>query len=312
MENLPTQDNQNIGFYNFLKKKFLSNKIFLYSIISFLLIILFYFLFFSAPFNFPKGSVVSIEQGENLRNLSLVLKEKKIIRSRTAFETFVILYGGEKHIALGDYLFENKLPVFEIARRIVAKDRRLAPIKITIPEGFNVSEIADTASSKLKNFDKIKFLLKAKEGYLFPDTYFFFSSDNEDDVLKYMSENFERKIKTVDSQIVSSGRSENDILIMASIIEREAKGNTDRGYISGILWNRIKKNMPLQVDVAPETYKIKGLPKEPICNPGMDSILAAIHPVISNYLYYLHDKNGFIHYARTFAEHKINKLKYLK
>ena len=99
---------------------------------------------------------------------------------------------------------------------------------------------------------------------------------------------------------------------MASIIEREAKGDSDRGYISGILWNRINKNMPLQVDAALKTYKTKGLPEQPICNPGLEAIKAAIHPVLSNYLYYLHDKNGVIHYAKTFEEHKKNKLKYLK
>ena len=127
-----------------------------------------------------------------------------------------------------------------------------------------------------------------------------------------MSDNFERKIKTVRSDIVSSGKSENAIITMASIIEREAKGDIDRGYISGILWNRINKKMPLQVDASPDTYKVKGLPENPICNPGMEAIKASIHPVLSNYLYYLHDRNGIIHYAKTFEEHKKNKLKYLK
>jgi UPF0755 protein len=203
------------------------------------------------------------------------------------------------------------LPVFEIARRIVQKDRRLASVKLTIPEGFDVSEIAESTSLKLKNFDKEKFLLEAKEGYLFPDTYFFFSSDDEVDVLKYMSDNFERKIKQVLPEIISSGKTESAIITMASLIEKEAKGDVDRGYISGILWNRISKKMPLQVDSAMETYKTIGLPKGPICNPGMASIKAAIHPIASDYLYYLHDKNGVIHYARTFEEHKRNKLKYL-
>jgi len=311
MENLSPQDIQNTGFSDFPEKSFLPKKIFSYLIVPILFIILVYYFFFSAPYNFPKGTVISIEKGESLRALSLDLKEKKIIRSRVAFESFVIMDGGEKHIALGDYLFENKLPVFEVARRIAEKDRRLASAKITIPEGFDKSQIAEVASLKLKNFSKEKFLLKAKEGYLFPDTYFFFSSDNEEDVLQYMSQNFERKIKTVEAQIISSGKGENNIIVMASLIEREAKGDADRGYISGILWNRLAKGMPLQVDSAMETYKKKGLPIEPICNPGLEAIKAAIHPVVSNYLYYLHDKNGLIHYARTFEEHKKNKLKYL-
>ncbi len=312
MENLPLQDIQNTGFQNFPSKNFLIKKLPFYIAFFFLLIILGYYLFFSAPYNFKNGTVISIEKGESLRALSLDLKEKKIIRSRIAFEAFVITYGGEKHIAIGDYLFENKLPVFEVARRIAQKDRRLASIKITIPEGFDNSQIAEVASLKLKNFNEERFLLEAKEGYLFPDTYFFFSSDDEEDVLQYLGENFKRKIKILEPQILSSGKDENTILTMASIIEKEAKGDADRGYISGILWNRIKKNMPLQVDAAFETYKTRGLPENPICNPGLEAIKASIHPVASNYLYYLHDKNGVIHYARTFEEHKKNKLKYLK
>ena len=305
MENLPIQE-KNIIFFKFTKKV-------ICFIIAILIFIIFCFLFLtSAPYNFPKGIIISIENGENLRELSFDLKEKKVIRSRVAFETFVIVYGGEKHIAIGDYLFENKLPVFEIARRIVEKDRRLASVKLTIPEGFDNIQIADLALSKLRNFNKEKFLQEAKEGYLFPDTYFFFSSDNEEDVFHYMSDNFKRKIKTVESDIVSSSKSQDKIITMASIIEREAKGDADRGYISGILWNRINKNMPLQVDASMQTYKTRGLPIEPICNPGLEAIKAAIHPVLSNYLYYLHDKNGVIHYAKTFEEHKKNKLKYLK
>ena len=99
---------------------------------------------------------------------------------------------------------------------------------------------------------------------------------------------------------------------MASIIERESKGDVDRRVISGILWKRIKIGMPLQVDAAPDTYKTKGLPKSPIGNPGILAIQAAIHPTRSPYLYYLHDKNGNIYYAKTFLEHKQNIARYLK
>lgn len=289
-----------------------STIIFLISIVLFFLIL--YFLFLSAPKSFPDQVVVNIEKGEILRSISEDLKAKNIIRSKVLFETFIIIYGGENTIAEGDYLFENKLPVFEVARRISKKDRHLAPIKVMIPEGFDVKQIAETFSLKLKNFNKEEFLYEAinKEGYLFPDTYFFFTTDNEQDVLKYMSENFIKRIKVVERDIYLSGKNQNDIIIMASIIEREAKGDNDRNIISGILWNRISKKMPLQVDASPETYKTKGLPQNPICNPGIESIKASINPKGSNYLYYLHDKEGNIHYAKTFGEHKINKLKYLK
>ncbi len=273
-----------------------------------------YFLLLSAPSDFPKGVILNIEEGASLRSISFKLKNENIIRSRTAFETFVIIYGGEKHLIPSDYLFEEEAPVYEVARRISKGDRHLAPISVTIPEGFTISEIAAVFPLKLSNFDSDKFLEKAKgkEGYLFPDTYYFLNGDNEDDALRLMSANFEKKFAPLRSQIHAQNKTESEIIIMASLIEGEANGDTDRGYISGILWRRLSIGMPLQVDVAPETYKEKGLPKAPIGNPGLASIKAAINPVKSSYLYYLHDSEGNIHYAATFAEHKANKARYLK
>lgn len=290
------------------KKKF-----FFYTAGVVVFLILAYFLFFSAPKSFPIGIILNIKEGTSLRAISKDLEMNKMIRSRAVFETLVIIFGSERHIAPGDYLFESKLAVFEIARRVAKGERHLAPVKVTIPEGFNVLDISNAFVSKLPNFNKDKFLLEGeiKEGYLFPDTYFFLSTDNEQDVLKSMSNNFEKKILPIRPQIVSSGKTEKEIIIMASIIERESKGDIDREFISGILWKRIALGVPLQVDAAMETYKTKGLPKNPICNPGMKSIEAAIHPKISDYLYYLHDKDGNIHYAKTFTEHLLNKQKYL-
>ena len=186
-------------------------------------------------------------------------------------------------------------------------------ISVTIPEGFDLDQIATVFSAKLSGFDKNNFLAETKnsEGYLFPDTYFFLNNANDADVLKSMSDNFVKKISPLLPEIVSAGKTENDVIIMASLIEREAKGNSDRDIISGILWKRISLGIPLEVDSAPETYKIKGLPENPICNPGSDLIKAAIEPQNSPYLYYLHDKNGVIHYAESFAEHQANIKKYL-
>jgi len=213
-----------------------------------------------------------------------------------------------------DYYFENKLPVYEIARRVSRGEHHMAPVVATIPEGFNRNQIAEVFASKLMNFNKDRFLSATKglEGYLFPDTYFFLNTDDDATVLSSMKDNFSKKIATVYSDIMSSHKIEREIIIMASLIEAEAKGDADRGFISGILWKRLSIGMPLQVDSAPETYKTKGLPKNPIGNPGLRAIMAAIYPQKSPYLYYLHDKNGNIHYARTFAEHVQNKFKYLQ
>src|SRR5690606_36216868 len=117
----------------------------------------------------------------------------------------------------------------------------------------------------------------------------------------------------------------NDTVIMASLIEREAKGDDDRALIAGILYNRLEEGMRLQVDATVayaagvkegellrsmfdidspyNTYRYGGLPPAPIANPGLLSLEAALHPEPSEYLYYLHDKRGSIHYAKTFAEH---------
>lgn len=272
-----------------------------------------YFLFLSPPNDFPSGAIVKIEQGKSLRAISLLLKDGHIIRSRTAFEAALVLFGKGRVIAT-DYYLESKLPVFEVARRMSRGEQHITELKITIPEGFSNAEIAGILATKLVYFDKDKFLAEAgkEEGYLFPDTYYFLVVDNVPDVIKAMKGNFEKKISPLRPEIVSSGRTEKEIIIMASVIEKEAKGDADRNIISGILWKRIDNGMPLQVDAAPETYKAKGLPKSPVGNPGLEAINAAIHPLASPYLYYLHDKTGATHYARTFAEHKRNIAKYLK
>ena len=204
--------------------------------------------------------------------------------------------------------------IFKIEVRMERQNLRAPEVLATIPEGSDVSDIAAILGNKLPNFNKNNFLLlgEPKEGYLFPDTYYFFLSDDGTQAITAMSENFSKKIAPLLPAIQASGKTENQIIVMASIIEREAAGDSDRSMISGILWKRIAAGMPLEVDAAPETYEIKGLPASPIANPGLPSILAALHPVSSPYFYYLYDKNGMIHYAVTFAQHKQNEAKYLQ
>ncbi len=276
------------------------------------------------PKDFPIEKIISIQSKNNLREISLKLKQEKIIKSRVAFETFVIIYGGERKIIPADYLFKNKISVTQIAKIIVNKDNALNPIKFIIPEGFNNLEIAELFSFKLKNFNKDKFLNKVhdKQGYLFPDTYFFYLTDDEEIVLESINKNFKRKIISLEKEIqnfklvprsdLGNLITEKEIIIMASIIEKESKGEMDREFISGILWKRFNEKMLLQVDAAPETYKTLNLPENPIANPGLASIKATINPKESPYYYYLHDKNKNIYFAKTFKEHRKNIDKYLR
>jgi UPF0755 protein len=285
-----------------------------------LLVLIFcsYFFFFKAPKNFPENAIKNIEVGTTLRSLSFDLKKEGYINSRMAFESFVILYGGERHIQPGDFLFKNKLPVFELARRISLGIRGLDPLRITIPEGYNSLEISEVFDSKLPNFNEEEFLKNAMplEGYLFPDTYFFFPTATEADVIKSMRENFDKKVGSLSPTTHPEGPSQENtlkkVVTMASIIEKEANGDEDREYISGILWKRLDIGMALQVDAWPESYDRRGLPDKPIANPGLEAIRAAMNPKSSEYLYYLHDNAGVIHYARSFSEHKANIAKYLK
>ncbi len=314
MENnfLPKEPQISTG--DIAKPSFSNKKLGVYACYTLGAILLLYALFFSAPFKFPVKTIVNVKEKASLRSISLDLQNQDIIRSRIIFEALVIMYGGEKHIISGDYLFDHKASVFEVAKRVSKGDRRLVALKITIPEGFDIKQIADLFNSKLVNFNEEVFLqqVEEKEGYLFPDTYFFFSTQTEQDVLKSLNDNFNKKIANLRLKISASGKTENEILTMASIVEREAKGDQDRELIAGILWKRLRIGMPLQVDAAPITYREKGLPDKPIANPGILAIQAALEPKSSPYLYYIHDKAGNIYYAKSFDEHRINIEKYLK
>lgn len=213
-------------------------------------------------------------------------------------------------------------------------------VKITIPEGYSVKDIAEKFVG-FKNFNKDNFLKIAggKEGYLFPDTYFFTSLETEEEIIKKMESNFKEKAVPILTQGVNNRGSSisseiGSVIIMASILEKEALTLEDKKIVSGILWKRLETGMLLQVDAvfvyimgkkssdltlddlkidSPyNTYLYKGLPLAPICNPGIESIEAALNPTASSYWYYLSDKNLNIHFAKNFNEHKLNKAKYLR
>lgn len=199
----------------------------------------------------------------------------------------------------------------------------LLQIKITVPEGYTAKDIAEKFN-RFRNFDKEVFLKNAKEGYLFPDTYFFNGDETEGKIIKKMEDNFKKKVGEIDY----------NVLIMASLLEKEAMTLDDKKIISGILWKRLEAGMLLQVDASlayvnnktsaeltkddleedfpHNTYINKGLPPGPICNPGLESIEAAKNPTDSLYWYYLSDNKYKIHYTATFEEHKKNKARYIR
>lgn len=286
------------------------------------------------PSNFPLGKVMTIETGSSLRTISTNLYDAHIIRSPFFFRLSVTILGGEKNLIAGDYLLDKKEGPSELAHRITKGLFHLNTFKATIPEGWSSMQIGDYLKLNLVGFNRNKFvnLAKQKEGYLFPDTYFISPTIKPEDMIKKMSENFDTKIKKI-SGISTTTYALKDIVIMASILEEEARTTESRRMVAGILWKRLSLGMPLQVDStflyingkntyeltlddlkidSPyNTYQYKGLPPGPISNPGEDAIFAAINPIKSKYLYFLSSRSGKMYYATTFEQHKRNKELYL-
>jgi UPF0755 protein len=304
MDNL----NEEIKKENNSKSKFLLNTILG---ISFLLIISYYL--FSSPI-LNKDKTIHVAPSDSLSKISNELKNENVVRSSFVLKAFVYVFSGDKHIASGDYLFKKGKSVFRVAWQLSRGRHGVEPIRITLKEGFTKEDMATLLADKISSFRRDLFLSdkRSKEGYLFPDTYFFYPMSTTDEILNEITSNFNKRISSISKDIKSSGKSLEDIIIMASILEKEAKGKVDAPVISGILWKRIKLGIPLQVDVAKETYKESGLPKSPISNPGLSSILGALHPESSPYLFYLHDDVGLVHYAVDFSQHRSNIAKYLK
>src|SRR3990172_26536 len=289
-------------------------KYFIGILIAVFILVFISLLLVGAPADFPVDSTYSVKSGNSLTQIANDLESKSIIRSEAVFQFFVILFAGDKNVIAGDYLLDKALSVSALAKRMVLGQYSMSAVKITILEGFNSEKISEVFREKLNNFDAEEFknLAKAEEGYLFPDTYFFFPTTRAEEIIKVMRDNFDKKTESLQAEAVSLEKNWSDIIIMASIIEREAFGNGDEETISGILWKRFERKMLLQADAAPETYEKLGLPERAISNPGLRSIAAALYPAETPYLFYLHDKNGNIHYAKTFEEHRRNIRRYLK
>ncbi len=307
------------------------NKIIFTVAIIFVVILIFYFTVFRAPDNFPVSRLIEIKKGMPLSKISMQLKKAGVIRSELLFESFVTTLSGDSGALSGDYFFPKPLSSWSVARKITKGDFGLIPVRITILEGSTIYDIARLFQKKFPDFDSVEFLkiVESKEGYLFPDTYLFLPNVKADQVARQMEENFKQKIDSIKEQIVKFNKPLKDIITMASILEKEARTIKARRMISGILWNRIRIGMPLQVDaVFPyingkntytltlkdlkidspyNTYKYKGLPAGPISNPSLDAIEATVNPTKTKNLYYLSDKRGNTYYSKTFDGHKKNR-----
>ncbi len=253
--------------------------------------------------------------------LSENLKSQGFIKSSLAFE----LYAKYKKFKLqsGQYELSGSMSVANIANKIASGE--VAQFKVTFPEGWRLEQIADRLEAR-KIVSKDDFLKAAagQEGYLFPDTYFIKSGMSAEDIVSLMKNNFKNRTANL---VVTP-----DIVILASIVEREASKNDDRSQIAAVYANRLKLGMKMEADPTVQyakgswaaitqsdyhnvespynTYLQPGLPPGPICNPGLLSLEAATKPAQNDYLYFFHTKDGRTVFSKTFAEHDSNLAKY--
>ena len=307
----------------------------LFTIIFGVAAIVLYSYFIRPPDTFPVGQLVTIESGQTEKQIATELYNDGVIRSPLLFRITVRLIGKDRQLHAGDYLFKEPKDIFSIAHAVGIGAYGLEPYRIRIPEGATTKDMAALLSTVLPRFNRERFLEKAQpqEGYLFPDTYFFLPNATEDTVIQTMRDNFDTQIATIQPEIDAYGKPLSDVVIMASIVEREARNYQDRQMIAGVLWLRIKKGMALQADAtfryingkgtfdltvkdlandSPyNTYVHKGLPPGAIGSPSLAAIEATVNPIDKGYLFYMADNSGITHYAKTYSQQQANERLYL-
>lgn len=296
---------------------------------------------------------VVIKKGSKIDDIGASLEKAGLIRSKLTFYLYTRVFGFDKDIIAGRFLLNKTMNVPEILTKITGE----APSEyvLTVQEGLTVNDIDAKlvdldlirsgefvqATRNFDNYEKYSFLNKEKmsrleaplEGYLYPDTYYIDPVEfDSQSLIDIMLKNFSKKLGSIGSFPEDQEKNINDVIIMASILQREVRTPEDYGLVSGILWKRLDSNWHIGADatilyatkkktIQPEDLDIDspyntrlhiGMPPGPICNPDIEHIQAAFQPVESDYWYYLTTLDtGEVIYARTNDEQNINKAKYL-
>jgi UPF0755 protein len=299
---------------------------------------LFWWNYGMSPANINTKQSVSfvIKKGTGLKEIASNLKDAGLIRNRIVFFLYTRLGRFEGKIQAGEFSPSPSMSASEIARNLT---HGTFDVEVLVKEGLRATEIAEILKDNILTYDSTWVnSLVMNEGYLFPAKYDFSKDTDVETIIKKMRNAFDQNFAAINTD--NSKLTKTQIVILASLIERESgKDSAEKPIIAGILMNRLNAGIPLQVDasiqyakgqnpvtkkwwepVAIEEYKsvisnyntylFAGLPPGPISNPGRDSLNAAANPADTDYLYYLHDKNGQIRYAKTLAEHEVNIQKY--
>lgn len=303
---------------------------------------------FVAPPGWDRHSkVVTIQGGTSFQEISRILEENGIIRDRWSFYLLARLEEAIPKVKAGEYEINTGMTPRAVLSKLIRGDVIQYPI--TIPEGYNLFQVGDVLE-QARVCNKNKFLEKTKEpafiaslgleadnleGYLFPDTYNFPKGFGEENVIRQMVVRFKTVYASLSKRAEELGLSRKDVVILASMIEKEAADDQERRLISAVFHNRLQRGMALQSDPTAvyglksgkspneritkqdllrktpyNTYQINGLPKGPIANPGLKSIQAVLYPANVNYLYFV-SKNDRTHYfSTTLQEHNRAVAKY--
>ncbi len=290
---------------------------------------------------------LEVPPGSNLTTVTRHLQENKIIRNDKKFILLATLMRASGNIQAGEYQFSNVMTPLQILNKLVSGDTLRH--QVTIPEGYNMYQIADLLHQKIE-VDPGKFLraaldsrllaelgIKAKsmEGYLFPDTYSFSKGITEKAIIYNLVNNF-RKMITEEMMDKASSREMtlHEVVTLASLIEKETSDGKERPLISGVFHNRLARKMRLETDPTViyglknfngnltrkdlqsytpyNTYRIRGLPPGPIANPGLKSIMAALYPEPSDYLFFVSKNDGTHYFSATLKEHNKAVKRYQK
>ena len=294
------------------------------------------------------GRVESIEvpRGVSLTHIAGILHDAGLIRSRIAFTLYARFRNVSHIVRAGEYEFDTSMPPYVILEKLVRGE--IKAYSVVVPEGFTMAQVAQAIiDSKLpqgKNFLKAaadRELLHSldipghtAEGYLFPDTYNFTRSMTEKDMLMQMVGLFWKKVTPeIIEGTRAAGMDLHKTVILASLIEKEAKIKSEKPLISAVFHNRLQKGMRLQCDPTAvyglkdfegpirkshllnkknpyNTYVFSGLPPGPIANPGLDSLKAAINPAPVDYLYFVSRNDGSHQFSTKLSHHNTAVLKF--
>jgi len=290
--------------------------------------------------------IVNIKKGSTASSVADLLLSEGLIKNTMAFKLYLKQNNLADQIKAGRIVLQENFDLKTIVDALV--EGKSDETAVTILEGWTLRQIADymedfgltTADDFISCADSCAFEFDFLpdgyiEGYLYPDTYFVnLNSYSDEAFISRLIRTLKNKLSDEDWQAIEeSGHTLEDIMIMASIVEREERDESERSTVAGVLWNRFDNNIglgadatilyalgrtkgglthnDLEVDSPYNTRKYRGLPPTPIANPSISSIRAALYPKDTNYMYYLHDSDGEVHYAVTNDEHNANKAKYL-